>query len=217
MRCVHRLRKLRFLSSSFRLCMLSLLTGPAESSRGALRHPGFGLSARAPRLHPHRLPSRLTSRSSRRRVVASLKLPDMRAILATNRRVRRGLTPALGGRKAFDGFAFQCSFSRLRLALLFGLFLAALLLRSSPSGALTHRMRYVGRLRKRCLVSASAPLLTLPLLTGPAESSRVRARAFPPRLSASASGHSSHRHPPLPNNSFKPTPCRGVGRVHALR
>jgi hypothetical protein len=28
--------------------------------------------------------------------VASLKLPDMRAILAPNRRVRRGLTPALG-------------------------------------------------------------------------------------------------------------------------
>ena len=81
--------------------MLSLLTGPAESSRGALRHPGFGLSASAPRLHPHRLPSRLTSRSSRRRVVASLKLPGMRAILAPIRRVRRGLTPALGGRKAF--------------------------------------------------------------------------------------------------------------------
>ena len=47
----------------------------------------------------------------------------------------------------------------------------------------------------------------------PAESSRVRARAFPLRLSASASGLGSHRHPPPPNNSFKPTPCRGVGRV----
>ena len=103
--------------------------------------------------------------------------------------------------------------SRLRLALLFGLFLAALLLRSSPSGALTHRMRCVGRLRKRCLVSAGAPLLTLSLLTGPAESSRVRARAFPLRLSASAPGSGFDRHPPPPNNSFKPTPCRGVGRV----
>jgi hypothetical protein len=79
----------------------SLRQHPVESSRGALRHPGFGLSARAPRLHPHRLPSRLTSRSSRRRVGASLKLPGMRAILAPIHRVRRGLTPALGGRKAF--------------------------------------------------------------------------------------------------------------------
>ena len=101
MRCVHRLRKLRFHSSSFRLCMLSLLTGPAESSRGALRHPGFGLSASSQWFHPRRLPSRLTSRSSRRRVVASLKLPGMRAILAPIRRVRRGLTPALGGSRTF--------------------------------------------------------------------------------------------------------------------
>ena len=77
--------------------MLSLLTGPAKSSRGALRLLGFGLSASALRLHPRWLPSRLTSRSSRRRVVASLKLTGMRAILATNRRVRRGLTLALGG------------------------------------------------------------------------------------------------------------------------
>ena len=76
--------------------MRSLRRGPAESSRGAPRLPGFGLSASALRFYPRRLPSRLTSRSSRRRVVASLKLPGMRAILAPNRRVRRGLTPALG-------------------------------------------------------------------------------------------------------------------------
>ena len=63
-----------------------------------------------------------------------------------------GLTQALGGRKAFGCFAFQCSFFRLRLALLFGRFPAALLLRSSPSGALTHRRRCVLRLRKHWLV-----------------------------------------------------------------
>jgi hypothetical protein len=85
-----------FFRSACRLQMLSLLTDPAESSRGALWHPGFGLSGSAPRLHPPWLPSRLTSRSSRRRVVASLKLPGMRAILAPIRCVRRGLTPALG-------------------------------------------------------------------------------------------------------------------------
>ena len=41
----------------------------------------------------------------------------------------------------------------------------------------------------------------------------MRARAFPLRFSASASGLVAHRHPPPPNNSFKPTPCRGVGHV----
>ena len=74
-------------------------------------------------------------------------------------------------------------------------------------------MRCVGRLRKPCLVSAGAPLLTLSLLTGPAESSRASARAFPLRLSASAPGSGFNRHPPPPNNSFKPTPCRGVSHV----
>jgi hypothetical protein len=60
-----------------------------------------------------------------------------------------GLTPALGGRKAFGDFAFQCSFPRLRLVLLFGQVVGTLLLRSSLSGALTHRRHCVGRLRKR--------------------------------------------------------------------
>jgi hypothetical protein len=53
----------------------------------------------------------------------------------------------------------------------------------------------------------------LSFLTGPAESSRVRVRAFPLRFSASASGLGINRHPPPPNNSFKPTPHRGVNSV----
>jgi hypothetical protein len=53
----------------------------------------------------------------------------------------------------------------------------------------------------------------LSFLTGPIESSRVRARAFPLRPSASAPGSGFNRHPPPPNNSFKPTPCRGIGHV----
>ena len=61
--------------------------------------------------------------------------------------------------------------------------------------------------------SVCFPRLTRSLRRHPAESSRVRVRVFPLRLSASASGLGSHRHPPPPNNSFKPTPCRGVGRV----
>ena len=47
----------------------------------------------------------------------------------------------------------------------------------------------------------------------PAESSLVRVRAFPLRLSAAVPGFLLHRHPPPPNNSFKPTPCRGIGHV----
>ena len=57
------------------------------------------------------------------------------------------------------------------------------------------------------------PRLTRSLRRHPAESSRVRVQVFPLRLSASASGLGSHRHPPPPNNSFKPTPRRGVSRV----
>ena len=55
--------------------------------------------------------------------------------------------------------------------------------------------------------------LTRSLRSHPAESSWVRVRAFPLRFSASAPVLGSHRHPPPPNNSFKPTPCRGVGHV----
>ena len=75
---------------------------PAESLRAAHRWLGFGVRQfpiylwHGKSFAPRRL-GRLTSRSSRRRVVASLKLVGMRAILAPIRRVRRGLTPALGG------------------------------------------------------------------------------------------------------------------------
>ena len=60
-----------------------------------------------------------------------------------------GLTQALGGRKAFDCFAFQCFLPRLRLAPPFGQVVGALLLRSSLSGALIHRIRCIGRLRRQ--------------------------------------------------------------------
>ena len=59
----------------------------------------------------------------------------------------------------------------------------------------------------------SLPTLTRSLRLHPAESSRVRVRAFPLRLSAAVPGFLLHRHPPPPNNSFKPTPCRGVNSV----
>ncbi len=47
----------------------------------------------------------------------------------------------------------------------------------------------------------------------PAESSRGTPKHSGFGSSARASGFDSHRRPPPPNNSFKPTPCRGVGHV----
>ena len=154
----------------------------------------------------------LTIRSSRPRVVASAMCFTLRSHMSAAP-PQGGLTQALGGRNAFVCLAFQCSLSQLRLTLLFGTLPAALLLQSSPSGALTHCVRCVDRLRERFLVAVSEPLLTLSLLTGSAESFRVRALAFPLRLSASTPGSGFNQRPPPPNNSFKPTPCRGVGYV----
>ena len=59
----------------------------------------------------------------------------------------------------------------------------------------------------------SLPLLMLSFLTGPVESLRVRVRTFPLLFSATVPGFRFYRHPPPPNNSFKPTPHRGVNSV----
>ena len=88
------------------LCRLHT-SGYALSVWGAPGFPGFGLSALSLVFRSSRVPSRLTIRSSRRRVSASLKLPTARAILDLHCCGRRGLTLVLGGRKAFDCFAFQ--------------------------------------------------------------------------------------------------------------
>ena len=88
-----------------------------------------------------------------------------------------------------------------------------MLLRPSPSDALTLHMRCVDRLRKQRLAESGCPPLTRSLRLHPAESSQVRVRAFPLRPSASAPGSDLQRRPPPPNNSFKPTPCRGVSCV----
>ena len=124
-----------------------------------------------------------------------------------------GLTQALGGRKAFGGIVLQqgdftgfgqhCSSDKF----------SALSASVTSLGALEHRTRYVGRLRKRCLVSFSAPLLMLSFLTGPGESSQVRVRTFPLLFSATVPRFRYCQHPPPPNNSFKPTPHRGVNSV----
>jgi hypothetical protein len=104
--------------------------------------------------------------------VASLKLPDMRAILATIRRVRRGLTPALGGKKhsavalsvlQLIGFGQHCSSGCPSARRFFG---QVHLARSHIAHiALAGFGSYV------CF-RLVLPLQMLSLLTGPADSSR---------------------------------------------
>jgi hypothetical protein len=180
---------------------------------GRARAPGLRFSASPSRLHPRRLPSRLTSRSSRPHIVASTACFTLRYTLLPPP-LWDGLTPALGGRKAFGGllfsalsfFGFGQHFSPDKFS--------ALSASVTSLGALTHRIRCVGRLRKLCFAWSTFPRLIRPLRKRPAESSRVRVRAFPLRLSVSLPRFGLHRHPPPPNNSFKPTPCRGI--VHVL-
>ena len=68
------------------LQMLSLLIGPADSSRGRAQASGLRFSASASRLYPRRLPSRLTSRSSRPHIVASTACFTLRCTLLPPRR-----------------------------------------------------------------------------------------------------------------------------------
>ena len=103
----------------------------------------------------------------------------------------------------FFGFGQHCSSDKF----------SALSASVTSLDALTHRIRCVGRLRKRCLACSAFPRLTRSLRLHPTDSLRVRVRTFPLRLSASAQGFRFGKHPQPPNNSFKPTPCRGIGHV----
>ena len=148
-RCACRLRKQRASSVSFPTPDTLLRRRPAESLRGALRHSRFVFRQVCQGAICTGILRHLTIRSSRPHVVASAMCFTLR-LHTSAAPPRGGLTQALGGRKAFDCFAFQhtgmagfgwhCSSVEVP---------GALLLRPSPSGALTHRMRDVGRLRKR--------------------------------------------------------------------
>ena len=126
---------------------------------------------------------------------------------------RGGLTQALGGRKAFCNCVAR---NRDSLASV------GTALRSVSDGVVSsvksvwraHTSHALCWPASETMISTiSVPRLTRSLRLHPAEIYRVRVRAFPLRFSASAQGLGAHRHPPPPNNSFKPTPCRGVGRV----
>ena len=82
---------------------------------GRARCVRFRFSAKASRIRCSRVPLRLTSRSSRRRVLASLKLPAVRAILVLHCCVRRGLTLALGAEKHSFVVLFTLQYCRFLL------------------------------------------------------------------------------------------------------
>jgi len=87
---------LAYVTGQWRVRLFGLFTsGRSESVRGAPSLAGFGLSAKASVWSCSRVPTRLTIRSSRRRISASLKLTVGRAILALHCCGRRGLTQAL--------------------------------------------------------------------------------------------------------------------------
>jgi len=78
-----------------RLQMRSLRRYPAEGFRVRAQASPLRLSASPPKLHPRRVPSRLTSRSSRPRVVASAMCFTLRLHMSAAP-PQGGLTPALG-------------------------------------------------------------------------------------------------------------------------
>ncbi len=137
-------------------------------------------------------------------------------LCATLAHVRRPATGRLNSsvrrQKAFGSCIVGAATCRLRSALLFGRFLVALQLRSSLLCALTLRMRRVARLRKRRSSSAGFPRLTRGFGHG-----RLKVREARSSIQASVFGQlvrrSASRGSVPPNKSFKPTPCRGVGRV----
>ncbi len=77
------------------LQMRSLRKHPAESSRVRAQAARLRFSARSPQLHPRRHPARLTSRSSRPRVVASAMCYALRLHMSAAP-PQGGLTQALG-------------------------------------------------------------------------------------------------------------------------
>ena len=137
-------------------------------------------------------------------------------LYATLAHVRRPATGRLNSgvrrQKAFGSRIVGTPTYRLRSALLFGRFLGALLLRSSLWCALTRRMRFVGRLRKRRLSSSGFPRLNRGFGHG-----RLRVHKARSIVWASVFGQlvrsSAFRGSVTPNKSFKPTPCRGGSHV----
>jgi hypothetical protein len=110
MRCARRLRLLSFAFVLFAGSRCGRFGDGRGKFAGRARTSPLRLSASPPKLHPRRLPSRLTSRSSRPRVVASAMCFTLRSHMSAAP-PQGGLTPALGA-------------MRLRLAAISTLFLS---------------------------------------------------------------------------------------------
>ena len=205
-------------SLSFHVAAPEPVTSDRSSGKVARRAHECGLrfSASSPGLHPRWLPSRLTIRSSRPRVVASATCFALRLHVSTAP-PQGGLTPALGGRKHFAVFLVAAAVHPLRPELPSGKILGSLPLRSSPPGALTCCTRCACQLRKLWLAFCLFDRFRYGCfgdyswIVRGARSS-VMVSAFGKFAKASPSPASFP-----PNKSFKPTPCRGVGLVPTLR
>jgi hypothetical protein len=190
-------------------------SGCAVSVWGAPGFCRFGLSAKALGSCCSRVPTRLTIRSSRRRISASLKLAVRRAILALHCRGRRGLTQALGAEETLCGDDVRASALPGSFAVLFGIFVGAFRLRSlcsARSGIVNlFFMASVCRQSRRSVSSFGCSVWHFDCAcAGRARFTRLR--SFGPGAGASFFPGSF-----APNSSFKPTPHRGVARMLTLR
>ena len=146
MRYVARLRYLRLLSLVFcgsRCCRFGQVRLIVLGARSSVRASVFGKFAGVS-VSPASFPPNKSFKPTPCR-------GSSHVLYATLARVRRPATGRLNSgvrrQKAFASCAVITATYRLRSALLFGLFVGTSLLRSSSSGALTHRMHCVGRLR----------------------------------------------------------------------
>ena len=135
---------------SFHVAAPEPVTSDRSSGKVARRAHASWLrfSASSPGLRSRWLPSRLTSRSSRPRVVASATCYTLRLHVSAAP-PQGGLTQALGGEMRSVVVLLVAAVHWLRSASLFGHVLGALPLRSSPSGALKRHRRFALRLRRR--------------------------------------------------------------------
>ncbi len=212
MRCACRLRKQRASSVSFTTPDPLLRRRPADSSRGALGSSNFGFRQARWAFKFAGILRHLTIRSSRPHVVV-LGTRFCTAI-SSSRLPTKGLpNPGVRRQKSLSLLCFQMLISSASVgaALRSGCRRAASSVKPVWRAHISHALRWPAS--ETAIGTVILPRLTRSLRRHPAESSRMRARAFPLRLSASAPGCDLHRHPPPPNNSFKPTPCRGTGRV----
>jgi hypothetical protein len=155
----------------------------------------------------------LTIRSSRPHVVASAACFTLR-LHASAAPPRVGLTQALGGRRALCSFVVQVlSFRRLRLVFLFGQIIGAPFFgqvcqaRSDFASVAVAGFGNGDWLAGGLSVSGAVASGTVGgMLAGRAQASGLRLSVWSPVQQL-------YGHPPPPNNSFKPTPCRGVSHV----